>query len=141
MAKKKSNEELLKILKNWQGLENQTIAFAKDLSKKSKNTFVKMTMEMIKNDSEKHKVMLQAAIDNETKEAMHISPDELFDIANALDKHLDAETKSLRAAGAALLCSKDFFTRYIISYLMNDEIKHHEMLSRLDAIKSRYVPY
>jgi rubrerythrin len=141
MVKKKDTEELLKILKDWKGLEDQTIAFSKDLSKRSKNALVKMTMEMIRRDSEKHKIMLQAAIDNETKEAMHISPDELLAIGNVLDKHLDAETKSLSAASDALSKSKDFFTRYIISYLMADETKHHEMLSRLDAIKRRYVPY
>ncbi|MDH5202062.1 MAG: hypothetical protein OEW69_02210 [Nitrospirota bacterium] len=141
MAKQKDTDELLKILKDWKGLEDKTIGFAKDISKKSKNALVKMTMEMIRSDSEKHKVMLQAAMDQMTKEAMHISPDELLSIADPLDKHIEAEAQSLSAASAALSKNKDFFVRYILSYLIADETKHHEMLSRLDAIKKRYVPY
>jgi len=98
-------------------------------------------MEMIKRDSQKHKVMLQAAIDHMTKEAMHISPDELLPVANALDKHVDAEGKSLALASSALAKTRDFFVRYIVSYLMADEGKHHEMLNRLDQIRRRMYPY
>ncbi|MCX5718730.1 MAG: hypothetical protein NT055_01970 [Nitrospirae bacterium] len=141
MVKKKDTEELLKILNDWKGLEDKTIAFSEGFLKKSKNALVRMTMEMIKRDSQKHKVMLQAAIDHMTKEAMHISPDELFPLADTLDKHVEAEAKSMALANAALMKSKDFFVRYIVSYLSTDEAKHHDMLNRLDQIRRRMYPY
>jgi hypothetical protein len=36
--------------------------------------------------------------------------------------------------------SRDYFTNFIVSYLMADEIKHHEMLTKLDQIKGKVHP-
>ena len=122
-------------------LEDQTIKFAEELMKKSENPFICVIMEMIKRDSEKHKKMQQYAIDHLTKEATKLDQQDLIPIADILDKHVEAETKSMGLANNAMTKSKDFFTNFIISYLMSDEIKHHEMLTRLDHIKGQIYPY
>jgi hypothetical protein len=44
-------------------------------------------------------------------------------------------------ANVAIIKSKDFFTNFIVSYLMADEIKHHEMLTKLDQVKGAVYPY
>lgn len=137
----KEMEELAKTLKDWQGLEDQTMKFADDLMKKSDNPFVKTVMEMIKRDSEKHKAMQQYAIDHLTKEATHLTPQELAPLSDVLDKHIEAEAKSMGLAFSALNKSKDFFTNFIICALISDEVKHHEMLTKLDHIKGAVYPY
>jgi hypothetical protein len=137
----KEMEELATILKDWQGLEDQTIKFSEDLMKKSNNPFVKVIMEMIKRDSEKHKAMQQFAIDHLTKRAIEIAPQDLVPLADVLERHLQAEAKSMGLANVAITKSKDFFTNFIVSYLMADEIKHHEMLTKLDQIKGAVYPY
>src|SRR4030043_2441951 len=124
----KEAEELAKILKEWYALEDQTIKFAEDLMSKSNNSFVKVIMEMIKRDSEKHKIMQQFAIDHLTKEAFHLTPQELIPLSEVLEKHIQAEAKSMGLANSAITMSRDYFTNFIVSYLMADEIKHHEML-------------
>jgi hypothetical protein len=134
-------EELAKILKDWQNLEDSTISFAEDLMRKSNNDFVKVIMEMIKRDSEKHKAMQQFAIDHLTKRAIEIAPQDLVPLGDVLDRHLQAEAKSMGLANAAITKSKDFFANFIINYLMADEIKHHEMLTRLEQIKGQVYPY
>ena len=136
----KETEELAKMLKEWQDLEAETIKLADDAEKKSDNSFVRVIMEMIKRDSEKHKVMQQFAIDHLTKEAFHLTPQELIPLGEVLEKHVQAEAKSMGVANAAVTKSKDYFTNFIVSYLMADEIKHHEMLTKLDQIKGYVHP-
>lgn len=137
----KEMEELAKILQDWYALEDQTIKFSEELMKKSDNSFVKVIMEMIKRDSEKHKTMQQYAINHLTKEATKLDQQDLIPLSDILDKHVAAEAKSMGLANIAMTKSKDFFTNFIISYLMSDEIKHHEMLTRLDHIKGQLYPY
>ncbi len=137
---KHAGEELAKVLKEWYTLEDQTIKLAEDLMKKSDNSFVKVIMEMIKRDSEKHKIMQQFAIDNLTKEAFHLTPQELIPLGEVLEKHIQAEARSMGLANSAITMSRDYFTNFIVSYLMADEIKHHEMLTKLDHIKGQVHP-
>jgi len=133
-------EELAKIMKDWQNLEEETISLAENLMKKSNNDFVKVIMEMIKRDSEKHQIMQQFAIDHLTKKAMEIAPQDLIPLGDVLEKHLHAEAKSMGLANVAIIKSKDFFTNFIVSYLMADEIKHHEMLTKLEQVKGYVHP-
>ena len=142
MAKKKPVEQsgaFLKLIRDWQKLEDETIKHADNLMKKSKNRLVKMTMEMIKHDSQKHKAMQQMLIDSLTKEAFVLTPDDLASLSDGLNKHLAAEAKSLELADEALNSSEMFVTRYILSYLIADEQKHHSLLSKLNELKRATV--
>lgn len=129
------SEEFLNLIKEWQALEDKTISNAEELISKSNNPLVKMTMDMIKHDSEKHKVMQQMIIDSITKEAIHLSPEELAPLSDMLNKHMEAEAKSLSLADAALEKSELFVTRYILSYLIADETKHHSLINKLNELK------
>jgi rubrerythrin len=142
MSEKKpleQSEEFLNIISKWQQLEDDTIRHAEILMEKSSNRLVKMTMEMIKHDSQKHKVMQQMLIDSLTKESLILSPDELAAISEGLDRHIEAEAKSLELAGQALNSSELFVTRYILSYLIADEQKHHSLLGKLNELKRATV--
>ena len=112
MTHHSTTSELVKILKDWQSLEDQTIKLSGELMAKSGNAFIKVTTEMIKKDSEKHKVMLQFAIDHLTKESVRLTPQDLFPLSDVLDKHLRAEAKSLSIANSAVTKNKDVFTGY-----------------------------
>lgn len=129
------SEEFLNLIREWQALEDKTIASAEELLNKTNNPLVKMTMEMIKHDSQKHKVMQQMLIDSITKEAIHLSPDELAPLSDLLNRHLEAEAKSLSLADASLEKSELFITRYILSYLIADETKHHSLINKLNELK------
>ena len=127
------------MLKEWQKLEDETIKHADASMKKSKNKLVKMTMEMIKNDSQKHRIMQQLLIDSLTKEPFVLTRDDLASISDGLNKHLAAEAKTLELADKALQNSELFITRYILSYLIADEHKHHALLSKLNELKRATV--
>ena len=134
-------EEVVKNFKQWQVLENETISLSEDLQKKSDNPFVKLIMEVIKRDSEKHKIMQQFVIDSFTKEAIHLAPQELIPLAEVLEKHIKAEAKSMGLANSCIAGTKNFFASFVASSLISDELKHHEMLTMLDQIKGAVYPY
>ena len=133
------SSRFLKIMREWQKLENATIKFSLDMLRRTKNPLIRMTMEMIKNDSQKHKVMQQMLIDSLTKEALHLSPEELAVLSDGLNKHIAAEAKSLELADEALKNSELFITRYILSLLIADETKHHNLLGKLNELKRATV--
>jgi rubrerythrin len=133
------SKEFLSILREWQKLEDETIRFSEQMLKKTKNKLIRMTMEMIKSDSQKHKAMQQMLIDSVTKEPFVLSPDDLNVLGSGLNKHITAEAKSLELAEQALENSELFVTRYVLSYLIADEHKHHSLLSRLDDLKKATV--
>jgi hypothetical protein len=142
VRKKKSAEEsaeFIDSLKEWLKLEDETIKHANSTMKKTKNKLVWMTMEMIKHDSEKHKAMQKMLIDSITKEPLVLTPDDLAALSDTLNKHLAAEAKSLELADVALNNSELFITRYILSYLIADEQKHHSLLGKLNELKRATV--
>ena len=141
VATTQREEKLVRLITDWKGLENDTITLAEDLQKKSDNPFVKVIMEIIKRDSEKHKVMQQFVIDTLTKEAIHLSPQELIPLADVLDRHIQAEAKSMGLANACAIESRNYFVDFIVSALTDDEVKHHNMLRTLDHIKGAVYPY
>jgi hypothetical protein len=131
-----SSEEFLSIIKDWIALEDETIASADELIGKANNPFVKMRMEMIKHDSGKHKEILEWIIDSLTKEAVHLTPDEIMPLSALLHKHLEVEAKSIVLANNALKKSGLPIVRYILSVLLDDETKHHTQIIMLnDEIK------
>ena len=135
-----SSEEFLNLIRGWQALEEKTIASAEQMIGKTKNPLVKMTMELIRHDSEKHKIVQQMIIDSITKEALHIDPDELVALSDMLNKHVQAEADSLCFADGALAKSELFTTRFLLSYLVADETKHHGLVNQLNDLKRATIP-
>ena len=140
-AKNDSNTviEFLQTMKEWQNLEDKTIASANSLLSNTNNPLIKTTMEMIKNDSEKHKTILQMIIDNLTKESLRLTPEEIAPLSDMLSRHIQTEAQSIEIAKKALEMGRLFVTRYFLSYILADEQKHHAMLSRLDEVKKAAV--
>ena len=127
-----SSEELANIVREWIVLEDRTIASAEELIRTANNPFVQMRMEMVKHDSGKHKVMLQWILDNLTREATHLTPDEVAPLSALLHKHLEVEARSIVLANSALKKSRLPIVSYILSALLEDETKHHAQIILLD---------
>lgn len=128
------SEEFIGLMREWQALEDETIGNSEELMRKSDNPIVNVVMQMIRHDSEKHKAMLQVLIDGLTKQHLHLSPDELAPLADALNRHMEAESKSVEYAQKALEQSELFASRYILTLLLADEAKHHRVLVDLNQI-------
>ena len=57
-------EELVGILKTWQGLENSAITHTTEIIAKSQNPLIRLVMEIIRHDSEMHYRVQQVLLDS-----------------------------------------------------------------------------
>jgi hypothetical protein len=142
MAKQKElNEKLVATLKKWQKVEDDSVKSTSEIISKTKNPVVKQIMEIIRQDSAMHKKVQQLIIDSFEKEALYLSPEELGDVWNMVEKHIELEKETIRLAEESRKNSKSFFVRYLLGYLMTDEQKHNEILQQMEDIKSGIYPY
>lgn len=121
-------ELFLDAIREWHKLEDVTIQL------------IRTTTEMIRHDSEKQKVMLQMLIESLTKEALHLNPEKLSLLSEALENHLESETRSIEFAEFSLEKSNVFVAKCrMLSHLIADERKHHSLLGKLNELKKRQL--
>ena len=142
MAKQKElNENLVKILKKWQKIEDESVKSTSAIIAKTKNPIVRQIMEIIKQDSAMHKKVQQVIIDSFEKEAINFDPEELSDIWEMVENHIELEKETIRLAEESRKNSNSFIVRYLLGYLMTDEQKHNDMLQQMEDIKRGMYPY
>jgi hypothetical protein len=142
MAKQKElNENLVKILKQWQKIEDESVKSTSAIIAKTSNPIIRQIMEIIKQDSAMHKKVQQVIIDSFEKEAISLAPEELSDIWTMVENHIELEKETIRLAEEARKNSNSFMIRYLLGYLMKDEQKHNEILQQMEDIKGGMYPY
>ena len=124
------------LVERWQGLEDKTILSADAIADKANNPLIKTVMHMIQHDSRKHKLMLRSILDMQKSEALHLSPDELQSLAQMLNAHMELEAEAIDVAANCFAGNRLFATTYLLSSLMEEEMKHHRMIAELlDSLK------
>jgi hypothetical protein len=142
MAKQKElNEKLIDTLRTWQVVEDESVRSTSEIISKTKNPVVRQIMEIIKQDSAMHKRVQQLLIDNFEKQAFSLTPEELGDIWNMVEKHIELEKETLRLAEESRRNTRNFVIRYLLGYLMTDEQKHNLILQQMEDIKAGIYPY
>jgi hypothetical protein len=142
MAKQKElNENLVKTLKKWQKIEDESVKSTSAIIAKTKNPIVRQIMEIIKQDSAMHKKVQQVIIDSFEKKAINLEPDELSDIWGMVEDHIELEKETIRLAEESRKNSNSFIVRYLLGYLMTDEQKHNDLLQQMEDIKRGMYPY
>ena len=140
-TQKELNEKLVKTLKKWQVVEDQSVKSTTEIMAKTKNPIIKHIMEIIRQDSAMHKRIQQLIIDSFEKQAISLSPEELADVWEMVEKHIELEKETIRLAEESRKNSKNYVVRYLLSYLMTDERKHNEILEQMEDVKSGIYPY
>ena len=142
MAKQKElNENLVKTLKKWQKIEDESVKSTSAIIAKTKNPIVRQIMEIIKQDSAMHKKVQQVIIDSFEKAAINLDPEELSDIWEMVEDHIELEKETVRLAEESRKNSNNFIVRYLLGYLMTDEQKHNDLLQQMEDIKRGMYPY
>ncbi|MFO8011562.1 MAG: hypothetical protein R6U89_12280 [Dehalococcoidia bacterium] len=141
---KELQEQLVSDMKEWQGVENASIASTGRMLEKSDNQIVRMVMEIIQHDSITHHHVQQIIIDSLTEKAISLSPEELAEIWEMVEHHVELEKKTIELARRVLDSIHDSYMvvqQYLLEYLLEDEQKHSNMLYRMDEIKRNMYPY
>jgi hypothetical protein len=143
MTEKKGDRtaKTVAILRRWQDDENATIAQMTAIIGKSKNPFVKLLMEIVRNDSIMHHRVQQFMIDTLTEKTVTLTPEELGEIWELVEKHIAMERSTI-GYGEELskLCTL-LVQKHLLAYLLTDEAKHDKLLSQLEDFKRKLHPY
>ncbi|MCI4398509.1 MAG: hypothetical protein JHC34_06675 [Acidobacteria bacterium] len=134
-------EELVTTLKRWQEIETAAVAQTSAIMEKTKNPFIRLVMEIIRQDSAMHKRVQQVILDSLEKEAFSLTPEELADVWTLIEEHAEMEKETLVFAEKARRNCRLFAQRHLLTYLIEDEQKHDRLLAQLEDFKRNIYPY
>ena len=134
-------EQLKQTLRDWQKIEDGSIAQATEIIGKTQNVLIRLVMEIIQHDSMIHKRVQQAILDSLEKESFTLRPEELAEIWDSLKAHADAEKKAMELAEKASRNCPLVAQRQLLQYLIEDERKHDRLMGHLEDFKRQLYPY
>lgn len=134
-------DELVRILRRWQAIEDGAVEATTEVMKRTANPLIRLVMEIIKHDSVMHKHVQQIMIDGLEKEAFSLTPEELSEIWDLVEQHHEHEKETLELAEQARRNCRLFVHRHLLTYLLEDEQKHDRLLAQLEDFKRGIYPY
>jgi hypothetical protein len=139
MGLKDQQEKIIANMKNWQKIENASVASVSDVIEKSDNPVIKIVMEIIKRDSEMHHRIQQMIVDCLESRTVEVSSDDLVKVWDLIEKHIAIEERAADLASQSLEATEGnkgmLVPRYLLTYLMTDEAKHDKLLDDLALFK------
>ncbi len=145
MSTKEAQEKIVENMRNWQKVENSSVASTGALIDQTDNPIIRLVMEIIQRDSQMHYRIQELIADSLTSKAISLSTDELADVWSLIEKHIALEKKTVALAEESLSATEGskgmLVQRYLLEYLLSDEQKHNMLLEKLEAIKKDMYPY
>ncbi|MFH1862996.1 MAG: hypothetical protein ABH878_09330, partial [bacterium] len=131
MSTRELQEKITSNMKNWQKIENASVAGTGKVMERTDNPIVRLVMEIIQRDSMLHYRVQQLIINSFESGSMSLNPDELASVWDMVEEHIQLEKKTIEYAREALgnLKGKKMVVQeYLLNYLMADESKHNKLL-------------
>lgn len=144
MTTKDLQKELVSTMRNWQQVENSTVALTGQVMEKTNNPIVRLVMEIIQRDSQMHYNVQEWIADSLESKTVSLTPEEIGEVWSLIEKHIEIEKKSVQMAEQAIGALKGKFMviqTYLLNYLLSDEKKHEDLLQGLESIKKKMHPY
>jgi len=144
MSTKEIQEQIVDNMRRWQKIENGAVASTGRVIEKTENPIVRLVMEIIQRDSQMHYRVQELIADSLTTKALSLTPEELADVWDMVEQHIDLEKKTVELAEEALTMLKGkkmVVQEYLLRYLLEDENKHNHVLESLSTIKNGMYPY
>lgn len=88
-----------------------------------------------------HYRVQQVLLDGIERQAFTLTPEELGEIWDLIEKHADMEKQTIVLAEKALSNCRLFVQRHLLTYLIEDEKKHDRLLGQLADFKRNIYPY
>ena len=144
MSTKEIQEQIVANMRQWQKIENASVASTGGVIEKTDNAIVRMVMEIIQRDSQMHYRIQDLIADSLESKTITLTPDELEKVWTMIEKHIELEKKTVEFANQslnALKGKKMVVQEYLLDYLRIDEEKHNKILETLGTIKKGMYPY
>jgi hypothetical protein len=144
MSTKELQERIVENMKQWQKIENASVAQMAAIMEKTDNPLISIVMEIIQRDSQMHHRVQQMVVDSLESQVVALNPDELADVWDKIEDHIQLEKETIRLmedSMEALKGKKMVVQEYLLTYLKCDEEKHDLLLDALEKIKKGMYPY
>jgi hypothetical protein len=144
MSTKEIQEKIVANMKQWQKIENSSVASTGKVIEATDNPIIRMVMEIIQRDSQYHYRVQEFIADSLESKTVVMSTDELAQVWDLIEKHIKLEEKTVELAKEsleALKGKKMLVQEYLLNYLLEDENKHNKILENLEKIKAGMYPY
>jgi len=144
MSTKEIQQAIVDNMKRWQKIENASVASTGKIIDKTDNPVVRLIMEVIQRDSQFHYRVQEMIADSLETKTITLTPDDLGEVWEMIEKHIELEKKTVELAEEALenLKGKKMVVQeYLLHYLLEDEKKHNLVLDQLGIIKKGMYPY
>lgn len=136
-------EKLIHNMERWQKIEDHAVTFTGEMQNKAKNPIIQHIAKIIQRDSEMHR-RTQELIVETLRGTVSLTPEEITDVWDMIEKHIETEKQAVQMAeeAKALLKSRKMTVQeYLVQYLLTDEEKHNDLLDQLRLIKDKMYPY
>ncbi len=147
MKPKKSTKDLqaqvVDTMKKWQRMEDMACGSTGRIIEKTGNPIIRLTMEIIQRDSQMHYAVEKWVADSLQDTAIALTPDELNLVWTMIERHIELEQKMIDTVKELLPSLKGkrmVVQEYLLTYLLEDETKHANLLRRLEGIKRAMLP-
>ena len=129
-------EEMVSVLREWQGIERQSMNDTAEIMEVTDNKMIRLVMEIIRHDSLMHHRVQQFLIDSVTKEDVPVSREDVAEIWEKIEAHDETEKRTIELAEQLHEKAWSPVHKVLFHYLITDEKKHDGLLGHLDEIKS-----
>jgi hypothetical protein len=145
MTTKEAQEKIVNNMATWQAIENASVASTGRVIEKTKNPIVRLVMEVIQRDSQMHYRVQELIADSLSTKATTLTPDEVGDVWELLEQHIELEKETVELAKSSLEAiegNKGMLVQaYLLEYLLKDEEKHDSILGKLSEVRNGMYPY
>lgn len=144
MSTKEIQEQIVGNMRKWQKIENASVASTGNVIEATENPIVRIVMEIIQRDSQMHYRVQEMIADSLESKTVTLTPEELAQVWDKVEKHIELEKKTIEFAKSALTALKGkkmVVQEYLLDYLLIDEEKHNKILETLGTIKKGMYPY
>ena len=128
-------EEMVSVLREWQGIERQSMSDTTEIMQETENPLIRLVMEIIRHDSVMQHRVQQFLIDSVTRENVTLTREEVAEIWSKIEAHDEMEKKTIAMAEKLRNNAWSPIHEQLLDYLLSDERKHDGMLQQLETIK------
>lgn len=132
-----SNEEMVNFLKRQIEIENKIVELASTSSREIRNLAVKGVLKGISLDSLKHADMYKAAIELLTGVTAALTQEHLDRQTDLVKEHINLEKEAIEKIEEAMPSIESGEVRLLLSSILSDEKRHHELLNKILQILVR----
>ena len=128
-------QEMVEVLRQWQGIERQSMNDTAEIMEVTDNKLIRLIMEIIRHDSLMHHRVQQFLVDSVTKEDVPVTREDVAEIWEKIEAHDELEKQTVEMAEKLHEKAWSPVHKLLYHYLITDEKKHDAILEELNSLK------